>query len=73
VEISTWIHMVLSHGADPNPRAGPTPLKEGVDSTRVSLFVFTFGSLCNVSHSWHSHPPAGSCICSRCATGSHLT
>jgi hypothetical protein len=38
-ELSTaWIHKVLDHGANLNPGAGPTPLREGVASTRVSLF-----------------------------------
>jgi hypothetical protein len=35
--INTWIHKVLDHGANLNPGAGPTPLREGVASTRVSL------------------------------------
>jgi hypothetical protein len=32
-EINTWIHRVLTHGADLNPMAGPTPLREGVNNT----------------------------------------
>jgi hypothetical protein len=38
VEINTWIHKVLDHGANLDPGAGPAPLREGVASTRVSLF-----------------------------------
>jgi hypothetical protein len=38
VEINTQIHKVLDHEPDPNPVAGPVPLREGVASTRVSLF-----------------------------------
>jgi hypothetical protein len=37
-EINSWIHKVLDHGANPNPGVGPIPLREGVASTRVSLF-----------------------------------
>jgi hypothetical protein len=47
VEINTWIHKVLAHGADLNPRASPTPLREGVDNTRVSPFTSVLGSLCH--------------------------
>jgi hypothetical protein len=35
-EINTRIHKVLAHGLDQNPGAGPVPLREGVDCTRVS-------------------------------------
>jgi hypothetical protein len=38
VEINTWIHKVLDLGANPNTGPHPTPLPEGVASTRVSLF-----------------------------------
>jgi hypothetical protein len=38
VEINIRIHMVLDHVANLNPEAGPTPLREGVVSTKVSLF-----------------------------------
>jgi hypothetical protein len=38
VEINTWIHNVLDHGANLNIRASLAPLKEGVANTRVSLF-----------------------------------
>jgi hypothetical protein len=48
VEINTRIHRALAHGVDLNPWASPTPLSEGVDRTTVSLFVFTFGNLCNL-------------------------
>jgi hypothetical protein len=37
-ETNTQIHMVLDHRANLNPEAGPVPLREGVDSTRVSPF-----------------------------------
>jgi hypothetical protein len=37
-EINTWIHKVLDHGANLNPWTGPTPLREGVANTWVSLF-----------------------------------
>jgi hypothetical protein len=44
-KINIWIHKVLVHGADLNVGVDPAPLREGVDSTRVSLFAFAFGSL----------------------------
>jgi hypothetical protein len=47
VEINTCIHMVLAHGVNLNLGTGPTLLRKGVDSTRVCLFAFTFGNLCN--------------------------
>jgi hypothetical protein len=68
-EINTCIHRVLTHGVNLNPGAGPTPLREVVDSTRVSLFAFAFGNLCNLICSWHSHPPIGSCVFSQCTMG----
>jgi hypothetical protein len=37
-EIISHVHKVLDHGANPNPRANPVPLQEGVVSIRVSLF-----------------------------------
>jgi hypothetical protein len=46
-EINIRIHKVLDHEADLNPRAGPTPMREGVGSTRVSLFGSVSGSLPN--------------------------
>jgi hypothetical protein len=69
VEINTQIYKVLAHGVDPNPGASPTPLREGVDSTRVSPFAFTFGGLCSLIHSLSSRPSVGSHVCSQCATG----
>jgi hypothetical protein len=45
VEVNTWIHKVLAHGSDQNPGANPAPLREGVDSIRVSLPTFAFGNL----------------------------
>jgi hypothetical protein len=45
-EINTWIHRVLAHRADLNPRASPAPLREGVDCTRVSPLGPIFGCLC---------------------------
>jgi hypothetical protein len=45
-EINKRILMVLDHGANLNPRAGPNPLIEGVASTRVSLCAWIrFGCL----------------------------
>jgi hypothetical protein len=56
VEVNTQIHKVLARGAHPNLGAGPSPLGEGVNSTRVSLLTFTFDSLvCLISHSAHVH------------------
>jgi hypothetical protein len=37
-EINTLIHKALDHVANLNPGAGHVPLREGVASTRVSLF-----------------------------------
>jgi hypothetical protein len=37
-EIKTQIHKVLDLGPDPNPGVSPAPLREGVASTRVSMF-----------------------------------
>jgi hypothetical protein len=37
-EINTRIHKVLDHETNLNPGAGPAPLRQGVASTRVSLF-----------------------------------
>jgi hypothetical protein len=62
MEINTWIHRALAHGVNLNPRAGPAPLREGVDNTKVSSFTFIFGSLCNLVCSWCSHLPARSHI-----------
>jgi hypothetical protein len=71
--INTRIYKVLDYGAGPNPMASPIPLGEGVDSTRVSPFSFTFGSMCNLIHSSCLCTFAGSRVCSQCATGGHLT
>jgi hypothetical protein len=46
MENSTRIHRVLAHGADLNPRARPTPLREGADITYVSLRGPSFCCLC---------------------------
>jgi hypothetical protein len=73
VEINAHIHRVLARGVDPNHRTGPAPLREGVDSTRVSLFAFAFGNRCNLICSWCSRLLTGSCVFSQCATGGHLT
>jgi hypothetical protein len=73
VEINTCIHRVLAHGVDLDPGAGPAPLREGVDSTRVSMFAFAFGNLCNLTCSCHSCPPIGPCAFSQCTTRDHLT
>jgi hypothetical protein len=68
-KINTRIHRVLAHGVDLNPWADPAPLREGIDSTRVSLFSFAFGNLCNLICSWRSCLLTGSCIFSQCITG----
>jgi hypothetical protein len=47
VGINTRIRRVIAHGADLNPRASSTPLRKGVDNTRVSQSAFTFGSSCS--------------------------
>jgi hypothetical protein len=41
-EVNTRIYKVLAYGADLNPRADPAPLREGVDSTRMSPFRSIF-------------------------------
>jgi hypothetical protein len=64
-DMNTQIHRVLAHGADMNPGAGPAPLRQGVDSIRVSLFASAFGSLCNLIFSWHLCSPTGSCVFSQ--------
>jgi hypothetical protein len=73
VEINTWIHKVLAHGADLNLEVGLAPLREGIDSTRVSPIKFVFGSLHNFILSTHSCPYAGSRVCSQRATRHQLT
>jgi hypothetical protein len=50
-EINTYIHRVLAHGIEPNLGVNLAPLREGVDSARVSLFAFAFGNLCICFHS----------------------
>jgi hypothetical protein len=45
-EINTQIRMVLAHGAILNLGTGPSSLREGVDSTWVSLLGHTLGYLC---------------------------
>jgi hypothetical protein len=37
-EINTWILKVLDHGAILNLGIGPSPLREGIACTMVSLF-----------------------------------
>jgi hypothetical protein len=73
VEINTRIDRVLAHRVDLNPGAGLTPFREGVNSTRVSLFAFTFGNICNLICPSLTCPLMGSSIFSRFAMGSHLT
>jgi hypothetical protein len=72
-EINTRIHRVLAHGVILNPGASPAPLREGVDSTRVSPFAIAFGNLRHLICSWRSCPPIGPCAFSQCTTGGHLT
>jgi hypothetical protein len=45
-EINIWIHKALAHGVDLNSRAGPAPLREGVDNTWMSPLGPIFGCLC---------------------------
>jgi hypothetical protein len=59
----------LAHGANLNSGASPTPLREGIDNTTVSLLTFSFGSLRNLIFSLWSCLPAGSHKCSQRATG----
>jgi hypothetical protein len=47
-EINTWIHRVLALGTDVNLRAGPTPLREGVDNTWVSPLGPILDYLCQL-------------------------
>jgi hypothetical protein len=47
-EINTQIQMVLAPGANLNLGAGPTPLSEGVDSTRLSPPGPILGYLCHL-------------------------
>jgi hypothetical protein len=53
--------------------ASPTLLREGVDSTKVSPFAFTFGGLHNLIHSPRSCPFVGSHVFSQRAMRGHLT
>jgi hypothetical protein len=53
-EIDTQIHMVLDHKANPNPGASPTTMREGVVSTRVSLFGYVL-----VGYAIVTEPPRG--------------
>jgi hypothetical protein len=72
-EINTQIHRDLAHEADLNPGASPTPLREGVDNTRVSPFAFIIGNLRKLVCSLNSFLITGSCVCSQCAAEGHLT
>jgi hypothetical protein len=58
-EINTRIHRFLAHGVYLNPGAIPTPLRERIDNTKVSLFAITFDNPCNLICSWRSRPPLG--------------
>jgi hypothetical protein len=71
-EINTRIHKVLAHGVDLNPGTGPAPLREGVDSTKVSSLGFIFGSLHNFILSSCLYPYAGSWVCSQHAAWRQL-
>jgi hypothetical protein len=55
VEINTRIHKFLVHGANFNPGAGPAPLREGVDNTRVSPHRSTFLAIPVVQSSHRAH------------------
>jgi hypothetical protein len=63
-EVNTQIYRVHAYGGNLNPGAGPNPLREGVDNTKVCLFAFSFGSLCNLTHSSRLCSFAGSHVCS---------
>jgi hypothetical protein len=54
VEISTLIHKVLDHVANLNSGVGHVPLREGVASTRVSLFESILAAR-TISSSHHTH------------------
>jgi hypothetical protein len=68
-ENNTRIYKVLAYGVGLNPVAGPTPLREGIDSTRVCPLAFAFG---NLIHSLRSCPFVGCRVCSQHATGGQL-
>jgi hypothetical protein len=53
VEINTCIYKVLDHGANLYPEASHALLREGVASTRVSLFRFV-SATCAISSSHHA-------------------
>jgi hypothetical protein len=53
-EINTCIHKVLDHGANLDPEASPAHLREGVASTRVSLFRSILVT-CAILSSHHGH------------------
>jgi hypothetical protein len=72
VEINTQIHKVLDNRAELNPWAGLTPLREGVASTRVSLFRSIFSSLHDFILSTRSWPYVVSWVCSHCTVGHQL-
>jgi hypothetical protein len=71
-EINIRIHKVLARRADLNPRAGPAPLRERVDSTRVSPLDPFFDCLHNFILSTRSCSCTGSQVCSQCNTGGNL-
>jgi hypothetical protein len=52
-EMNTRIHNILDHGANLNPGAGPTALREGDTSTRVSLLPSVL-AVCVISSSHHA-------------------
>jgi hypothetical protein len=53
---NTWIHKVLDLGANSNARAGPSPLEEGVASTRDSMVGPLFMAYMILSfHRAHGH------------------
>jgi hypothetical protein len=53
-DINSRIHKVLDHGANMNPGADLAHLREGVGSTRVSLFGSVLAA-CVISSSHHAH------------------
>jgi hypothetical protein len=73
VQINTRIHKVLAYRADFNPGVSPTPMRDGVNSTRVSPFALAFGSLHNLIHPLRSCPFVGSHVSSQHAMGGGVT
>jgi hypothetical protein len=55
-EVDSWIHKVMDFRVNPNPRAGPAPLQEGVASARVSMLGTVLAAYTVLSfHCTHGH------------------